>query len=592
MDTKIVLDTIWVIFAAVLVFFMNLGFATVESGLARQKNSVNILSKNFIVFSVSSLGFLVLGWGLMFGDGNGLMGLQGLFMASGADNSPATGDAYQGVYSAISWTGVPFWAKFFFQLVFCGTAATIVSGAVAERIKYLSFIVFTLAMALFIYPIVGHWIWGGGFLAMLGMMDFAGGSVVHSVGGWAALTGVLLLGPRVGKYSKDGKIHPIPGHSMSLATIGAFILWMGWFGFNPGSTMSADPISISHILVTTNTAGIMAVLAATLTAWLVIGKPDLGMSINGLLAGLVAITPGCAYVSTTSSLIIGAVSGVLVVLSVMFFDRRKIDDPVGAISVHLVHGVLGTLFVGLFAQDNIAGISIPNGLFFGGGFDLLGKQAIGVVSVAAFVVVSSGLVWLIIKKTMGLRVSLREEIEGLDIGEHGNQAYPDFVTVDYTNAAEYGNGYADINPADLTGTVPMDSALPVRVLTTPPPTSLSDIRMTKVEIITKQNKFESLKNAMDKIGITGMTVTNVLGYGIQGGVTEYYRGVEFETSLLPKVKIEIVVSKIPVRTVVETAKRVLYTGNIGDGKIFIYNVENVIKVRTGEEGFDALQDVE
>lgn len=590
MDTKVILDTLWVVLAAVLVFFMNLGFATVETGLARQKNSVNILSKNFIVFAVSSLGFLVLGWGLMFGDGNGFMGLSGLFMASGADNSPAIGAAYQGVYSAISWTGVPLWTKFFFQLVFCGTAATIVSGAVAERIKYLSFIVFSLLLTLFIYPIVGHWIWGGGFLATNGMLDFAGGSVVHSVGGWAALSGVIILGPRIGKYTKDGKIHPIPGHNMSLATIGAFVLWFGWFGFNPGSTMAADPMAISHILVTTNTAGIMAILTATATAWLVIGKPDLGMSINGLLAGLVAITPACAYVSVTSSLIIGAISGIIVVLSVMFFDKRKLDDPVGALSVHLVHGVLGTLFVGLFAQDGIAGIHTANGLFFGGGFDLLGKQALGVLCVGAFVFPVSFGVWYLIKKTMGLRVSAKEEIEGLDIGEHGNQGYPDFVTVDYTSSSDkidYSE-YTDLPEPALAAAnaIPVERAVPVQVVKT------SDVKISKVEIILKQNKFEPLKNAMDKIGITGMTVTNVLGYGIQGGRTEYYRGVEFETSLLPKIKVEIVVSKVPVRTVIETAKKVLYTGNIGDGKIFVYDVENVIKVRTGEEGYDALQDVE
>ena len=590
MDTKIILDTIWVIFASVLVFFMNLGFAAVESGLARQKNAVNILSKNLIVFAVSSLGFLVLGWGLMFGDGNGFIGLKGLFFASGADNSPATGELYQGVYSAISWAGVPFWAKFFFQLVFCGTAATIVSGAVAERIKYISFIVFSLALTLFVYPIVGHWIWGGGWLQKLGMVDFAGGSVVHSVGGWAALSGVMILGPRIGKYGKDGKIKPILGHDMSLATLGAFVLWFGWFGFNPGSTMSADPAAISHILVTTNTAGIVALLTATMTAWIVIGKPDLGMSINGLLSGLVVITPACAYVSVTSSLIMGAVSGVLVVLSVMFFDRMKIDDPVGALSVHLVHGVLGTLYVGLFAQDGIGGISSLNGLFFGGGFDLLGKQALGVLTVAAFVFPASLLVWLLIKKTIGLRVSVKEEIEGLDIGEHGNQAYPDFVTVDYTGSSEFLTD-ADISSDDISGTVPVEHALPVQVILAPD-TATKSAKMTKVEIITKQNKFEVLKNAMDKAGITGMTVTNVMGYGIQGGVTEYYRGVEYKTHLLPKIKVEIVVSKIPARTIIETAKNVLYTGHIGDGKIFIYNVENVIKVRTGEEGYDALQDVE
>jgi Amt family ammonium transporter len=585
MDFKVMLDTVWVVFAGVLVFFMNLGFAAVETGLARQKNSVNILSKNFIVFAVSSLGFLVLGWGLMFGDGNGFMGLKGLFMASGADNSPATGDAYRGVYSAISWTGIPFWAKFFFQLVFCGTAATIVSGAVAERIKYVSFIVFSLLLTMLVYPIVGHWIWGGGFLQAKGMLDFAGGSVVHSVGGWAALSGVMLLGPRIGKYTKDGKIRPIPGHNMSLATIGAFVLWFGWFGFNPGSTMAVDPTSISHILVTTNTAGIIAILTATATSWIVIGKPDLGMSINGLLAGLVAITPCCAFVSVTSSLIIGAISGILVVLSVMFFDRIKMDDPVGAISVHLVHGVLGTLFVGLFAQDGVGGISTPNGLFFGGGFELLGVQALGVLSVGAFVFVSTTIIWLLIKYTMGMRVSKKEEIEGLDIGEHGNKGYPDFVTVDYTDASEYIEG-GEPAPSAPAAPVPVERAVPVQIVT------FSEHKITKVEIIFKQNKFEALKSAMDKIGITGMTVTNVLGYGVQGGTTEYYRGAAIETNLLPKVKVEIVISKVPVKEVIDTAKKVLYTGHIGDGKIFVYNVENVVKIRTGEEGYDALQDVE
>lgn len=585
MDFKVMLDTVWVVFAGVLVFFMNLGFAAVETGLARQKNSVNILSKNFIVFAVSSLGFLVLGWGLMFGDGNGFMGLKGLFMASGADNSPATGDAYRGVYSAISWTGIPFWAKFFFQLVFCGTAATIVSGAVAERIKYVSFIVFSLLLTMLVYPIVGHWIWGGGFLQAKGMLDFAGGSVVHSVGGWAALSGVMLLGPRIGKYTKDGKIRPIPGHNMSLATIGAFVLWFGWFGFNPGSTMAADPASISHILVTTNTAGIVAILTATATSWIVIGKPDLGMSINGLLAGLVAITPCCAFVSVTSSLIIGAISGILVVLSVMFFDRIKLDDPVGAISVHLVHGVLGTLFVGLFAQDGVGGISTPNGLFFGGGLELLGVQALGVLSVGAFVFVSTTIIWLLIKYTMGMRVSKKEEIEGLDIGEHGNKGYPDFVTVDYTDASEYVES-GEPAPSAPAAPVPVERAVPVQIVT------FSEHKITKVEIIFKQNKFEALKSAMDKIGITGMTVTNVLGYGVQGGTTEFYRGVEIETNLLPKVKVEIVISKVPVKEVIDTAKKVLYTGHIGDGKIFVYNVENVVKIRTGEEGYDALQDVE
>ncbi|MCM8712020.1 ammonium transporter [Clostridium sp. SYSU_GA19001] len=427
MDNQVLLDTLWVLLCGMLVFFMNLGFAAVESGFARSKNTVNILSKNFIVFAISSLGFYLLGWGLMFGDGNGFVGLQGLLFASGADNSPAVGDAYKGVYSSIAWAGVPFWAKFFFQLVFCGTAATIVSGAVAERIKYVSFIVFSFILTLLIYPVVGHWIWGGGWLSKLGFLDFAGGTVVHSIGGWAALTGVIILGPRVGKYTKDGKINAIPGHNIALATIGAFVLWLGWFGFNPGSTMALNPGSISHILIATNGAGIMAMLVATAVTWKVTGKPDIGMSINGLLAGLVAITPACAYVTIPVSYLIGAISGVIVVFGVIKFDKMKLDDPVGALAVHLANGVFGTLSIGLFAKDGMTGVDTMNGLFYGGGFKLLGVQALGVVSVGAFVLVTSAITWIVIKNTIGIRVSIKEEIEGLDIGEHGNQAYPEFV---------------------------------------------------------------------------------------------------------------------------------------------------------------------
>jgi Amt family ammonium transporter len=428
MDSKIIFDTLWVLITAMLVFFMNLGFAMVESGFNRAKNCVNILSKNFIVFAVSSLGFLLLGWGFMFGDGNPFIGLKGLFFLNGADNSPAVGDAYKGVYSAISWTGVPLLAKFFFQLVFCGTAATIVSGAVAERIKYHSFIIFSFVMAIVIYPIVGHWIWGGGWLSKLGMFDFAGSTVVHSVGGWAALAGILILGPRFGKYTRDGKINPIPGHNLSIATIGVFVLWLGWFGFNPGSTMAADPKAISHVLMTTNTAAIAATLSSTVIAWLILGKPDLGMTLNGCLAGLVAITAPCAFVSVGSSLLIGTIGGILVVLSVIFFDRVKIDDPVGALSVHLANGIFGTLAVGLFAQDGITGTSTGNGLFFGGGLKLLGTQFTGVIAVGAFVFIIALIAWVLIKATVGIRVPLREEIEGLDIGEHGNNAYPEFLT--------------------------------------------------------------------------------------------------------------------------------------------------------------------
>jgi len=428
MEYKIMLDTIWVLITACLVFFMNLGFALVESGFTQSKNTVNILSKNFIVFAISSLAFWLIGWGLMFGDGNDFIGLKGLIGLSGADNSPATGDAYQGVYSAISWTSVPLLAKFFFQLVFAGTAATIVSGAVAERIKYIDFIIFSFFLVAFLYPITGHWIWGGGWLAKLGFWDFAGSTVVHSVGGWAALTGAIILGPRLNKY-RDNKIYPIPGHNMTSATIGVFVLWLGWFGFNPGSTMAADINSISRIVITTNSAAIAGILSSTIIAWIVLGKPDLSMTINGCLAGLVAITAGCAYVNVWSSLIIGAIVGILVVYAVIFFDKMKIDDPVGALAVHLVNGIFGTLAVGLFAEDHLMPGTTGNGLFFGGGLKLFFNQLIGVVSVGAFTFVVSFIIWIILKKLIGLRVSVNEEIEGLDIGEHGMEAYPEFEKV-------------------------------------------------------------------------------------------------------------------------------------------------------------------
>jgi ammonium transporter, Amt family len=424
-ELKVALDTVWVMLTAFLVFFMNLGFALVESGLTRSKNTVNILAKNFIVFAIASLSFYAIGWGLMFGDGNALFGTAGLFFVSGADNSPAMGDAYAGVYSALNWTGVPLWAKFFFQLVFAGTAATIVSGAVAERVKFHTFIIFSFVMVGFIYPITGHWIWGGGWLAKLGMFDFAGSTVVHSVGGWAALAGALILGPRLGKYTRDGRINPIPGHNLSTATAGGLILWFGWFGFNPGSTMAASFADIARIAVTTNTAASAAAFTATLAAWWLIGKPDLTMIINGALAGLVAITAPCAFVSVGSSLIIGAIAGVLVVGAVLFFDRVRVDDPVGAISVHLVNGVFGTLCVGLFAQDLVPKTT-GDGLFFGGGAGLLWAQLVGVVTVGIFVFAMAAIVWLILKAIVGIRVSEEEEIEGLDLGEHGISAYPDF----------------------------------------------------------------------------------------------------------------------------------------------------------------------
>jgi Amt family ammonium transporter len=433
-DLKVMADTLWVMITGMLVFFMNLGFACVESGFCRAKNCVNILSKNFVVFAATSIGFWALGWGLMFGNGTPYIGTEGLLALGGADNSPATGGDYAGSYAAINWTGVPLWAKFFFQLVFAGTAATIVSGAVAERIKYHSFILFSFIMAIAIYPVVGHWIWGGGWLAaQWNFFDFAGSTQVHSIGGWAALMGVLILGPRIGKYGPDGKPKAIPGHNLTAATIGCFVLWFGWFGFNPGSTMAADPNAIGEIAVTTNAAAAAGTLTATLASWLLMKKPDLGMTLNGCLAGLVAITAPCAFVTVPVAVLIGAIAGVLVVVAVMGFDRIKVDDPVGATSVHLVNGVFGTLCVGLFAEPTrVAARCLPpannwSGLFYGGGFDQLIGQAVGVAATGGYVIIVSGVAWLLLKYTVGIRVSREEEIEGLDLGEHGNEAYHGFV---------------------------------------------------------------------------------------------------------------------------------------------------------------------
>ena len=568
------IDTLWVFLAAILVFFMNLGFASVEAGFARSKNTVNILSKNFIVFAVSSLGFLLLGWGLMFGGDNPFIGTEHLFILGSQDLS---------FYDNTLTSSVPFWGKFFFQLVFCGTAATIVSGSVAERVKYITFILFSFVLTLVIYPIVGHWVWGGGWLADLGFRDFAGDAVVHSLGGWSALAGAMLLGPRIGKYGKDGKPRAIPGHSMSLAVIGLFVLWLGWFGFNPGSTMSfQNPSDVVHILMTTNTSAIAAVVTSTATSWILLKKPDLGMTVNGCLAGLVGITGSCAYVSVESSLLIGALSGILVVFAVQFFDRVHIDDPVGATAVHLCCGVFGTICVGLFSQAGVTSLSTVDGLFFGGGFGPLGIQLLGVVVIGAFSFLSSGLVWLVLKKTIGIRVSPEEEIQGLDIGEHGNVAYPDFALAAET--VEGGFSPAPISAAPASQAVPVERAVPVEHLETP------GAKITKVTILTNPNKFSALQEALDGLGITGITVTNVFGYGVQHGHTVFFRGNPVESRLLPKVKIDIVVCKVPVETLLATVQKTLYTGNIGDGKVFLFDVEDVLKIRTGERGYDALQD--
>ncbi|MGH1397437.1 MAG: ammonium transporter [Trichormus sp.] len=430
-ELKVALDTLWVAIAAFLVFFMNAGFGMLETGFCRQKNAVNVLAKNLIVFALATVAFWVIGFGLMFGDGNDFIGLNG-FLLTGEDGSPNTGDAYKGVFDALSWAGVPLAAKFLFQLVFAGTAATIVSGAVAERIKFVDFLIFSILLVGIAYPITGHWIWGGGWLADRGFWDFAGSTVVHSAGGWAALMGAAFLGPRIGKY-QDGKVVALPGHNMSIATLGCLILWLGWFGFNPGSVMAADPNAITHIALTTNMAGAVGGIAATVTAWFYLGKPDLSMIINGILAGLVGVTASCAYVSIVSSAIIGLIAGIIVVFAVTLFDKIGIDDPVGATSVHLVCGVFGTLAVGLWSVGPGVyswygeGLGPAKGLFAGGGFGQLGIQFLGVISVGGMTVLLSSIFWLVLKATLGIRVTREEELEGLDIGEHGMEAYSGFL---------------------------------------------------------------------------------------------------------------------------------------------------------------------
>lgn len=568
-------STIWVLVAAALVFFMQAGFAMVETGLTRAKNAGNILMKNMMDFSIGTLLFWMFGFGIMFaGSGALIGGFDFLSRGSYADILPA---------------GVSKYAFMIFQTVFCATAATIVSGAMAERTKFLSYCIYSAVISGIIYPVSGHWIWGGGWLAQLGFHDFAGSTAVHMVGGVSALIGAIILGPRIGKYDKQGKSKAIPGHSLTLAALGVFILWFCWFGFNGGSTVSAEGDAIpamGSIFVTTNLAAAAASFVVLLLTWFRYKKPDVSMTLNGALAGLVGITAGCDVVSPVGAAAIGVISGILVFVGIEFIDKVvKVDDPVGAVGVHGICGAAGTLMVGLFATDG--------GLFYGGGFKMLGVQALGVISVIGWVAVTITVVFLIIKKTVGLRVPKEEEILGLDICEHGlESAYADFSIIDRSGLDLVTNGSAALVAPMPEGTVHIDDAIPIQMKTATATPIASDVPITKIEIITKQNKFEVLKEAMDKIGITGMTVTQVLGYGVQGGRTEYYRGIKMETTLLPKIKVEIVVSKVPVDLVVAEAKKALYTGNIGDGKIFIYKALNVIKVRTGEEGYDALQDVE
>ena len=562
-------NTMWVLVGSALVFFMQAGFSMCEAGFTRAKNTGNILMKNLMDFCIGTPCFWLIGFGLMFGAGGALIG----WIDPGIARD----------YSHLLPAGVPLWAFAIFQTVFCATSATIVSGAMAERTKFSAYCIYSACISIFIYPISGHWIWGGGWLSQLGFHDFAGSTAVHMVGGICALIGAKMLGPRLGKYGKDGKPHAILGHNLTFAALGVFILWFCWFGFNGASTVAMDTDatieSASLIFFNTNLSAAVACCATLVFTWIRYGKPDVSMTYNAALAGLVGVTAGCDAVSPLGAAIMGAVFGIVIVLAVEFFDKvAKIDDPVGAISVHGVCGALGTVMTGLFAT----GVSTEKGLFYGGGFHLLGTQLLGVLSVAAYVTVVITIVFAIIKKTIGLRVDAEDEIAGLDVTEHG-------LLSAYAGFSMLPEPIADVAATAVEGDTPVAEAVPVKKM----PTFSDDRRkLTKVEIICKESRLEALKNAMTAIGITGMTVSHVMGCGAQKGKPEYYRGIPVEATLLPKVQVDIVVSKVPVRSVIDTAKKVLYTGHIGDGKIFVYDVENAIKVRTGEEGYDALQDVE
>ena len=565
-------NTIWVLLGAAMVFFMQAGFAMVETGFTRAKNAGNIIMKNLMDFCIGAPLYWIVGFGIMFGGSGALFGAIDMFSTS--------------TYAEILPAGVPKYAYLIFQTVFCATAATIVSGAMAERTKFSSYCLYSGAISLIIYPISGHWIWGGGWLAQLGFHDFAGSTAVHMLGGVLSVVGASILGPRLGKYDKNGNPRAIPGHSLTLGALGCFILWFCWFGFNGCSTVSmeGDAISLAgKVFVTTNLAAAVATFTVMIFTWIRYKKPDVSMTLNGSLAGLVAITAGCDTVTPAGSAIIGIIAGIVIVFAVEFFDKvAKIDDPVGAISVHGCCGALGTLMIGLFSDGSN---TLAPGLFYGGGLKMLGIETLGVVSTIAWGAVTGIILFQIIKHTIGLRASKEEEIVGMDATEHGlASAYADFnfSGTDMTI-------YSSADKAEV-GVVPPAASVPVKQIKTKEKiTDENGSPISKVVIVTKQSKFEALKEAMAQIGVTGMTVTQVLGCGVQAGKTDYYRGVAREMNLLPKIKVEIVVSAVPVDAVVAAAKSSLYTGNIGDGKIFVYDVENVIKVRTGEEGYDALQ---
>ena len=566
---------VWFLIGAALVFWMQAGFAMVEAGFTRAKNTGNILMKNLMDFCIGTIVFILIGFGLLLGeDVVGLIGRPGFDIFTSYANFD--------------------WSNFVFNLVFCATTATIVSGAMAERTKFLSYCIYSGVISAVIYPIEAHWIWGGGWLSQIGFHDFAGSCAIHMVGGLSALIGAKMLGPRIGKFVKDKsgritKVNAFPGHNLPLGCLGCFILWLGWYGFNGAAATSVE--QLGSIFLTTTVAPATATVVCMIFTWIRYGKPDVSMCLNASLAGLVAITAPCDVTDCFGALVIGAVSGVLVVFGVWFLDYvLRVDDPVGAVAVHFCNGVWGTLAVGLFATTSAPGNDTLTGLFYGGGFRLLGLQILGVVSVCAWTAVTITLTFLMIKATVGLRVSEEEEIVGLDACEHGlPSAYAGFSIMDVSNTMTMDvNENTDLGQDSYVDASEAQKEAAVKVVNT----AVAATGIYKVSIISRLSRYDQLKKAMNDIGVTGMTVTQVMGCGVQKGAGEKYRGVEMDATLLPKVKVEVIVGNIPVDKVIEAAKKALYTGHIGDGKIFVYNVDKVVKVRTGEEDLDALKDVE
>ena len=567
---------VWFLIGAALVFWMQAGFAMVEAGFTRAKNTGNIIMKNLMDFCIGTCTFILIGFSLLLGeDMVGLIGKPGFdIFTSYADFD---------------------WSNFVFNLVFCATTATIVSGAMAERTKFLSYCIYSGVISALIYPIEAHWIWGGGWLAQMGFHDFAGSCAIHMVGGISALIGAKILGPRIGKFTKDKsgkitKVNAFPGHNLAIGALGVFILWLGWYGFNGAAATSVE--QLGSIFVTTTIAPAIATVTCMIFTWVRYGKPDVSMCLNASLAGLVAITAPCDVTDALGAIIIGIVSGLLVVFGVWFLDYvLRVDDPVGAVAVHCLNGIWGTIAVGLFATTSAPGNDYLVGLFYGGGFTLLGKQLIGFAAVASWTVVTITITFLVIRAVVGLRVTEEEEIVGLDAMEHGlASAYSGFSIMDISNTMMMDvNENTNLGTDDYKAASDAQKNAAVKVVKAP---VAADTGMYKVVIISKLSRYDKLRKAMNDLGVTGMTVTQVMGCGVQKGAGEKYRGVEIDATLLPKVKVEVVVSSIPVDQVIEAAKKVLYTGHIGDGKIFVYNVDRVVKVRTGEEDTDALQDVE